>query len=554
MNRLRSLARCAAGFIGVIAVLVLAGWATDLELLKRGHPGFVAMNPLTALCFLLACMSLLLLGNQATRGGETMGSRPKIVGLLGARIAGALVGGIGLLLFLRFAFDWDCGLDQLLFRAKLPDEVTGFPNRMAPNTALAFLLSGAGLVLVSLRQPALVRAAQLLAVLTTLAALLAVLGYAYHNTFLYGVTSFIPMALPTALAFLGLGLALLFIQPDVGLAGVLSSPGMGGRMARRLLPAAVIIPATLSGLRLWGERQGLFDTEFAVTLHTVIAIGLFTTLVWWTAGSLEQTDAERRQAREQILNLNAQLEQRAVQLEAANQELESFSYSVSHDLRAPLRHVHGFVDLLTKRAGASLDEQSRRYLKVISDAARKMGQLIDDLLIFSRMGRIAMQKNTVLLEDLVREAIASHQTDLAGRSVEWVIHPLPPVEADRAMLRQVVVNLIDNAIKYTRSRTPARIEFGCLDDPPAEWVFYIRDNGAGFDMRYAHKLFGVFQRLHSEGEFEGTGIGLANIRRIITRHAGRTWAEGKVAEGATFYFSLPKSPGQSVRGARQTPT
>jgi PAS domain S-box-containing protein len=250
----------------------------------------------------------------------------------------------------------------------------------------------------------------------------------------------------------------------------------------------------------------------------------------------------QKAAAEQIAKLHADLQSRAAQLEAANKELEAFSYSVSHDLRAPLRHIDGFVDLLRKQSNGQLDERGQRYLKVITDAARQMGSLIDDLLIFSRMGRAELRHQTVDLNALVHEAVATLQSDLAGRTVTWQIARLPAVQADAAMLRQVLVNLIANAVKYTRPRQPAVIEIGCTRETPVEFEFFVRDNGVGFDMDYVEKLFGVFQRLHRAEEFEGTGIGLANVRRVILRHGGRTWAEGKVDAGATFYFTLPKSP------------
>ena len=250
---------------------------------------------------------------------------------------------------------------------------------------------------------------------------------------------------------------------------------------------------------------------------------------------------ERKRAQVQITQLNADLQNRATQLEAANKELEAFSYSVSHDLRAPLRHIDGFVKLLNKQAGEALDERGRRYLDIVADSARQMGTLIDDLLVFSRMNRAELRQAKVSSDSLVHEAIGGLQTEINGRTIHWKITPLPEVEADPAMLRQVWVNLIANAVKYSRLRSPAEIEIGCSPGD-GEHVFFVRDNGVGFDMQYAHKLFGVFQRLHRAEEFEGTGIGLANVRRIVHRHGGRTWAEGKIDGGATFFFSLPKPP------------
>lgn len=249
----------------------------------------------------------------------------------------------------------------------------------------------------------------------------------------------------------------------------------------------------------------------------------------------------RRRAEKKINELNMELNRHLQEIETANKELEAFSYSVSHDLRAPLRHITGFVELLNKRNLASLDEKSRHYLEVISTAARQMGVLIDDLLSFSRMGRAELMKTRIDFGPLVQEIVNDMAEETKEREIVWEIAPLPVVEGDAAMLRLVMVNLITNALKFTRSRSRARIEIGAVIDHPDETFFFVRDNGVGFDMKYADKLFGLFQRLHSSEEFEGTGVGLANVQRIIRRHGGRIWAEGKVDGGAAFWFSLPKS-------------
>ncbi|NHF66367.1 sensor histidine kinase [Xanthomonas hortorum] len=251
----------------------------------------------------------------------------------------------------------------------------------------------------------------------------------------------------------------------------------------------------------------------------------------------------QKASQQRIQELNRQMEGKVDQVSEVNRELEAFSYSVSHDLRAPLRHVAGFSDKLARHLGDAADEKSRHYMEVISSSARRMASLIDDLLVYSRLGRSALRLQAVDMQSLVSETRAildsSVQSENTGHRVEWHIAPLPVLVADENMMRQLWMNLLGNAVKYSAKREVAKIEVGYRPLPDGGHQFSVRDNGAGFDMEYSAKLFGVFQRLHKASEYAGTGIGLASVRRVLTRHGGRVWAEGVVDEGATFHFVLP---------------
>ena len=258
-----------------------------------------------------------------------------------------------------------------------------------------------------------------------------------------------------------------------------------------------------------------------------------------TASDISVQKASDRQIRE----LNRQLEGKVEQVSDVNRELEAFSYSVSHDLRAPLRHIAGFGDKLGRHLGEDADDKTRHYIEVMVSSAKRMSALIDDLLVYSRLGRSALRLQTVDMQSLVAETRAMLDSNNAaenpGHSIEWRIAPLPVVVGDENMLRQVWLNLLGNAVKYSQGSEPARIEVEYRRGDDDAHHFTVRDNGAGFDMKYAGKLFGVFQRLHAPSEFPGTGVGLASVRRVLTRHGGRIEAEGEPGKGATFHFTLP---------------
>jgi len=277
------------------------------------------------------------------------------------------------------------------------------------------------------------------------------------------------------------------------------------------------------------RRMPLPDTDDEVVLLTVSDVTV------------------QRAVQSRVEELNRQLEGKVAQVSEVNRELEAFSYSVSHDLRAPLRHVAGFSDKLSRHLGESADEKSLHYLGVISSSARRMATLIDDLLVYSRLGRAAMRQQAVDMQSLVSDTRAMLDSNLQAEAestgqvhhVEWNIAPLPIVVADENMMRQVWLNLLGNAVKYSSNREPAKIRVDYQPQPDGGHQFTVSDNGAGFDMTYAGKLFGVFQRLHKASDYPGTGIGLASVRRVLTRHGGRVWAEAEPDAGATFHFYLP---------------
>lgn len=294
------------------------------------------------------------------------------------------------------------------------------------------------------------------------------------------------------------------------------------------------------------ERESTLSRSRELTLGSLlltlaIAAGIFLTLSRGISREMAARAASEQALRElnrRMLALNETLAQRAAEVEAANAELEAFSYSVSHDLRAPLRHIDGYVEMLKDENARELTGEAQRKLDVIADSSRRMSKLIDDLLAFSRMARLELHVEPVDLDALARLVVADLEMATRGRSIEWEIAALPPVSGDAAMLKQVLANLLGNAVKYTAPRELARIEVGTAGEEAGKRIYYVRDNGVGFDMKHADRLFGIFQRLHRADQFDGSGIGLANVQRIIARHGGRVWAEAEPDRGATFYFAL----------------
>jgi signal transduction histidine kinase len=509
-----------AGVI-VVGVLVLVGWAVGVPVLTSVVPGLVPMNPATAVAFMLAGLSLLCLRRPGVAGSWRRLGRAAALAVVALALLrlGGYVGGR------------DVGIDMLLFHDRLL-AVPYAPNRMAPNTAVCFLLIGAALALLDVRLGRSIYPTQSLAMLTGVFGLITIGGYAYGEPGLAQVRPYLPMALNTAVAFLALAVGVVAARPAQGFMALLASGRPAGALCRRLLGAAIATPLLLGWLCFRGLEAGFYDAGIGFAGFAVVSVGILCAISWRIAVSLDEADCERTRAFDALAA-------QTVALEAANQDLEAFSYSVSHDLRAPLRAIDGFARILEEDHAARLDAEGRRVLKVIRDNAAQMGRLIDDLLALARLGRKDLEATSIDMTALVGEVIAEIRCEEPAHPMTARIAALVPAAGDPGMVRQVLANLLRNAWKFTRGRAEPSVEVSCAPNG-TEVAYAVRDNGVGFDMAHADKLFGIFQRLHRTDEFEGNGIGLALVRRIVERHGGRVWAEAAPDRGATFYFTLPR--------------
>lgn len=495
----------------VIGTLTLLGWQLDLPLLRSvGQP--VAMNPMTAILFIIASCGIVRLPIGPKKGQ-----------ILLSRIAGISVSAFAAAkLFSLFGLEFS--LDRMMYTAQLSEDPVR-PNQMAPNTAIAFFMLGISLTITSfqLKRATLSQAFSLGSAYIGFQSLL---GYLLGTPAIFDFASFVPMALNTSIAMVSASVGLLLADPKATFVIELTRDLAGGILGRRLIPVAIIVPIGIGALRYRGQEAHLYSSEVGVTLMITAMVLTLVALIWWAAKHLNRYDSTLHGIMKDLGNLN--------------RELETFSYSVSHDLRAPLRSIAGFSTILLEDHSSQLSEEAKSHLNRINTASTRMSKLIDGLLDLSRLSRKGLQVQLVNLTRIVETALADLRSSAPDKQVTADLQSDVTAWGDPDLLAIVVQNLVGNAWKFSANKTDPKIEFGITQTPRGP-AYFVRDNGAGFDMQHARNLFGPFQRLHTAKEFEGTGIGLATVQRIISRHHGSIWAEAEPQKGATFYFTLEPS-------------
>jgi signal transduction histidine kinase len=508
----------------VTGALVLIGWAFEIAMLKSLAPAFPAMKANAAIAFILAGTALWLTPHRV------------------ARVAAWAVLLIGAATLSEYLTGWDLGLDQLLFTD--PEVETVGPGRMALNTALGLLLLGAGLLLVASPKARWRRGAEMLGGLVALIALFTLIGYLFGVDALQGgVAQYTNMALRAALVLAALSIGLIAAAPDSWLVARVIDPGPSRTLARRLLPAVVVVPIGLGWLRLLGQDAGWYDTRFGTSLVVLFTIVIFLIAVLWSLVVLERVEGRRRLAdaalRESEERQRLALRERTANVELArsNADLERFASAASHDLQEPLRTVGTYVQLLAQRYQGRLDPDAHEFIGYAVEGVTRMQRLIEDLLAYSRAGAGERDVALTPAQDSLDRALAGLKLVIHEGGAVITSDPLPVVHADASQLEHVFSNLLGNALKF-RSAAAPRIHLSAVRQE-SEWVFSVRDNGIGIDPQYFDRIFVIFQRLHGRGEYPGTGIGLAIAKRIIERHQGRIWVESEPGCGSTFFFTLP---------------
>jgi Bacteriophytochrome (light-regulated signal transduction histidine kinase) len=544
-RRLTTLSKVAALISAAVGLAVLFGWIFDVHALITISPISATMKANVAVAFILSGITLwsLVGANRDNISSPSQVKRAKLLTRV-SRVCAMPVALIGLLTLSQHIFGWDLGIDNLIVQDHHTAH-TLYPGRMSPVTASDFLLLSAAFLLVDFETRSGKRPAQWLVLPVFVDGFIALLGYAYGARWLYRVGANFAMSLHSAVLFVLISAGFLFARPSKGLMVVATDTTPGGWIFRRFLPTAILMIPALGWLRLHGQHAGLYGFEFGLALMVMSNVAILSVLIWWAASFirnefLDRTKSEQRlgkdkeRAAEQAAILERRVAERTAELQEIVAELERSSYTISHDLRAPIRAMQSFADLLLVDFGEKLGPSGRDYVDRIKTSAQRMDRLIEGVLAYSRVSRSPVPLAAVNLDKLVDALVP----DFAAPAAVQVSHPLGTVRANQGLLEQAILNLLENAAKFVRPGTRPQIDVWTESDH-GKLRLVVHDHGIGVPTETGDRIFGTFERAH-EG-YPGTGIGLAIVKRAIERMQGRVGFESKPDEGSSFWLELPSA-------------
>lgn len=506
--------------IVIIGIIVLIGWAFNIPILKSPGPDFPTIKSNVALCLILIGASLWL---QQTK-------RINIRNRRAAQILAIIVLIIGLLTIIEHIFNLNFGLDQILFIEPPGTPNTSSPNRIPFIAAVNIVITSSALLILDKKVHKHVPA-QYLMILDGILSLMVLLGYLYNAPEFYQVYYYNASSIYGGLIFMIIFFAVLAARPETGFIKVLSSGEYGSVFGLRILLALAVISIFLGWLRILGQDLGYYSAAFGTALYTISVLIILSILVWNSILSLNKTDKERKEA-------NKELRRNLEELEISNRELKSFAFITSHDLQEPLRTMASYAQLIERRYKGQLDPDADEFLEYMVSGAKRMKRMIQGLLDYSQVETKGNKFKEISTEKALGAALSDLQHSIDQCHAEVTYDPLPSIFADECQIVRVFQNLIGNALKFRKKDEPPKIHISAKKQGN-EWVFSVNDNGIGIEDQYFHIIFEVFKRLHAIGEYEGAGIGLSIVKRIIDRHGGRMWVDSSPDNGSTFYFTIP---------------
>ena len=519
-DNLKTVSEILSIIIVIIGVIVLIGWAFNIPIFKSPGPDFPTIKSNVALCFILIGASLWL---QQTK-------RINVHNRRAAQILAIIILIIGLLTIIEHIFNLNLGLDQILFIEPYGATNTFSPNRISFITAIELVITSIALLILDKKVNKHIPT-QYLMILEGILALMVLLGYLYNAPEFYQIYYYNAASIYGGITFMLIFLAVLAARPETGFMKVLTSGEYGSKFGLRILFALAFISIVLGWLRIFGQNLGYYSAAFGTALYTISILIILSILVWNSILSLNKTDRERKEA-------NNELKKNLEELERSNKELQSFTHITSHDLQEPLRTIASYSQLIERRYKGQLDSDADEFLEYMVSDAKRMKSMIQGLLDYSHVEARGDKFNEVNTKKALDTALSNLQYSINQCHAEVTHDPLPIIFADECQIVSIFQNLIDNALKFQKRDETPKIHISAKKHDN-EWIFSVKDNGIGIEDQYLNIIFEVFKRLHAVGEYEGAGIGLAIVKRIIDRHGGHIWVESSPGYGSTFYFTIP---------------